>query len=69
MTDRDEQIAWARERAMYYIDQDDLAGAFASFASDLDKARIRISSQTITAGLYYVVNDEREMLRRLIMGN
>jgi hypothetical protein len=37
MTTRDEHLAWCKQRALEYVDAGDLAGAFASMTSDLQK--------------------------------
>jgi hypothetical protein len=34
---RDEHMAWAKQRALAYVDSGDTQGAFASFLSDLGK--------------------------------
>jgi len=34
---RDEHLAWCKQRALEYVDDGDLTGAFASMVSDLGK--------------------------------
>lgn len=36
-TTRAEHLAWAKERALEYVEMGDLTGAFTSFASDMGK--------------------------------
>ena len=35
--DRTEHLQWCKDRALEYIERDDLNGAFASFSSDMSK--------------------------------
>ena len=67
---RDEHLAWAKERALRYLDAGNLADAFASMVSDLDKhADFRqITAAIGPVGMLYVMNRDARNLRRWIEG-
>jgi hypothetical protein len=51
MKNRTEHLAWAKQRALAYVDAGDLQGAFASLASDLNKHPETANPQVQAFGL------------------
>lgn len=54
---QDEHLAWCKQRALQYVDRDDLNGAFASMTSDLSKhdgtkghSAIQLGTMLLVAG-------------------
>ncbi len=68
---RDEHLAWAKRRALQYLDAGDLPEAFTSMASDLSKYqdfRKPVYTTLNELGLLYLVNHDAPGLRRWIEG-
>jgi hypothetical protein len=67
---RDEHLAWAKTRALEYLDRGDLANAFTSMASDLSKHEDfrKISAAMGPVGMLYVMNHDARNLRYWIEG-
>ena len=67
---RDEHLAWAKERALQYLDEGNLADAFSSMVSDLDKhADFRkIMAAIGPVGMLYLMNGDARNLRYWIEG-
>lgn len=57
MTTRQEHLAWCKERALEYVSQGDLTGAFTSMASDLSKHPETENHPAITVGMMLVMNN------------
>lgn len=70
MRTRDEHLAWAKARALEYLDAGDLTNAFASMGSDLRKHdELRgIADKMMQLGLLYVMQRDARELRRWIEG-
>ena len=69
-SNRHEHLAWAKQRALQYLDAGDLADAFASMASDLSKyPELRgIGNKIFPLGMLAVMNHDARELRRWIEG-
>jgi len=67
---RDEHLAWAKRRALKYLDAGDLLEAFTSMGSDLHKhADLRgIGRLMFPLGMLHVTNGDARELRRWIEG-
>ena len=67
---RDEHLAWAKTRALEYLDAGDLTNAFASMGSDLSKhvELRRIGSIMFPLGMLYVQEHDVRQLRAWIEG-
>lgn len=67
--DREEHLAWAKQRALRYLDAGDRPNAFASMVSDLAK-HPALGTPAILGqvGLRYVINDDERSLRGWIEG-
>lgn len=67
---RDEHLAWAKTRALEYLDRGDLEQAFTSMASDLSKhpELQRVGEHMSSVGLLYLMNRDARQLRRWIEG-
>jgi hypothetical protein len=67
---RDEHLAWAKRRALEYLDAADLLNAFTSMGSDLDKhPELRTIGQVMfPLGMLHVQNHDARELRRWIEG-
>ena len=66
---RDEHLAWAKARALEYLDAGDLGGAFASMGSDLTKhSDLKVNPILMELGLLHAMNHDRRELRRWIEG-
>lgn len=68
---REEHLAWAKRRALEYLDAGDLQQAFTSMGSDLSKhpdLKTNASAVLDQLGLLHVLNGDREGLRRWIEG-
>jgi SOS response regulatory protein OraA/RecX len=67
---REEHLAWAKRRALQYLDARDLAEAFTSMASDLSKhpELQKIEKMMSPLGLLYVMNGDARQLRAWIEG-
>lgn len=76
MTTREEHLQWAKDRAIEYVNRGDLVNALASFASDCGNHEgtapiadgTKIGMLLIMEGARCVQNDDREGMRRLILG-
>jgi hypothetical protein len=66
---RDEHLAWAKARALEYLNAGDAANAFASMASDLKKhPELNYHEAIMQVGLLYLINRDQVNLRRWIEG-
>ncbi len=66
---RDEHLAWAKERALAYVEAGELANAFASMLSDLGKhAELRTEHVLAEIGMLYVIQLDAPGMRRWIEG-
>ena len=69
MRTREEHLAWAKERAVEYLDAGDLLNAVTSMGSDLDKhPELRCNPSLLLVGAMYAQNGDREEVRRWIRG-
>jgi uncharacterized membrane-anchored protein len=69
MKTRDEHLAWAKKRAIEYLDAGDLQNAVTSMGSDLDKhPELGCNAYLLMAGAMDAQNGEREKVRRWIEG-
>lgn len=67
---RAEHLAWAKERALEYVDQGDLQNAFASLTSDLNKhpdtarhSGIELGMMQLMAGHLTTARDMRDFIQ------
>lgn len=68
---RAEHLAWAKERALRYLDEGDLAGALASMGSDLRKhpeLERSAAPGLMMIGLFDVAAGDAAAVRRFIDG-
>ena len=67
---RDEHLAWAKKRALLYLDRGDLKEAFTSMGSDLSKhpAFQKIGEVMFPLDMLHVMNHDARELRRWIEG-
>lgn len=68
---RDEHLAWAKSRALEYLDRNDLSNAYTSMTSDLSKHpnfQKSTHAAIIQLGLFHVMNRDKRELRRWIEG-
>lgn len=68
---RAEHLAWAKERALRYVDEGDLAGGLASMGSDLRKHPELVRSaapELMMIGLLSVAAGDAAGVRRFIEG-
>lgn len=66
---RAEHLAWAKQRALEYLDHGDLPNAVASMTSDLGKhPDLQLSMVLNTLGLMYAVNGDAAGVRSWIEG-
>lgn len=68
---REEHLAWAKERALEYVDAGDVQNAFASFGSDLRKHPDTSGHSALALGMMLLVNghlDSPAEMRRFIEG-
>jgi hypothetical protein len=67
---RDEHLAWAKERALKYLDDGNLRDAYTSMASDLTKHPdfLEIEKLMSPVGLLHLMNYDARELRRWIEG-
>jgi Tfp pilus assembly protein PilF len=66
---RDEHLAWAKTRALEYLNRGDAAQAFTSMASDLKKhPELNYHETLYELGLLYLMAHNVDMLRRWIEG-
>jgi uncharacterized membrane-anchored protein len=66
---RDEYLAWAKKRALEYLDAGDLLNAVTSMGSDLDKhPELGCNAYLLMAGAMDAQNGEREKVRRWVEG-
>jgi hypothetical protein len=69
MRDRDEHLAWAKQRALEYFEAGDLASAVASMGSDLDKhPELRPNPVLMQLAMLYLVNGDRDGVKRWMEG-
>ena len=66
---REEHLAWAKKRALEYVDTGDLNGALVSMISDLGKHReLGCSPMLMQLGLMRVKNRDMEGVRAWVNG-
>ena len=67
---RDEHLAWAKGRAMEYLDRGKVADAIASMMSDLGKHEDfnSIEAKMAPLGLFYAMNNDYDGAKRFIEG-
>lgn len=66
---RDEHLAWAKKRALEYLDAGDVVNAITSMGSDLEKhAELKPNQHLLMIGLMYARDYDREGARRWIEG-
>lgn len=67
---RDEHLAWAKGRALQYLEEGNLLDALTSMSSDLGKHEElkKIGELMLPIGLLYVVNRDPRQLRAWIEG-
>lgn len=68
---REEHLSWCKKRALEYVDSGDLANAYASMASDLNKHPETERHSAITIGMALLMNghlDTAEKMRKFIEG-
>jgi hypothetical protein len=68
---RSEHLAWCKQRALEYVDQNDLTNAYASMASDLGKHPETERHPAITLGMMMLMGghlDSPEKMREFING-
>jgi Tfp pilus assembly protein PilF len=66
---RDEHLAWCRERALEYLNRGDYQNAVTSMLSDLAKHREWADSPVLsTMALLYMVSPTIDTARRIING-
>ncbi len=53
---RAEHLAWCKQRALEYVDQDDLTNAWASMVSDLNKHSETEGHSAIELGMMLLMN-------------
>jgi hypothetical protein len=70
---RDEHIAWAKTRALEYLDRGDIDSAVASMGSDLtkhDETRKLVAGRNplMMVGMFYAARGDRAAVKRWIEG-
>ncbi|KKK87691.1 hypothetical protein LCGC14_2750730 [marine sediment metagenome] len=67
---RQEHLQWCKNRALEYLNSDDLPSAVASMLSDLQKhPDTKLSTSLFPRlGMMYVMNQDRDGVRRFIEG-
>jgi hypothetical protein len=66
---RDEHLAWAKARALRYLDRAELSEAYTSMGSDLQKhPDLKCSETMMQLGLLYLMSHNASALRRWIEG-
>ena len=68
---REEHVAWSKERALEYLEQDDIQSAITSMLFNMSQhpETKQIVNPTLTsAGMQYVTNHDRTGARRFIEG-
>lgn len=66
---RDEHLAWAKKRALEYLDAGDVVNAITSMGSDLEKhPELKLNQHLLALGLMYARDHDREGARRWIEG-
>lgn len=68
---RDEHLAWCKQRALEYVDNDDLALAYASMVSDMSKHPETKDHAALELGAMLLINgflDSRHEMREFIEG-
>lgn len=69
MKTRDEHLAWAKQRALEYLDAGDLVNAVTSMGSDLNKhPEAGCNPYLLMTGGMYATNGDRAAVRRWIEG-
>lgn len=69
MRTREEHLAWAKARALEYVDRGELDQALASMGSDLNKHdETRRLNAFVMFGLPFVMNKDTVGMRRWIRG-
>lgn len=66
---RDEHLAWAKRRALKYLDAGDVLNAITSMGSDLEKhPELKPNVGLLMVGLLYAANHDYAGARRWIEG-
>jgi hypothetical protein len=66
---RDEHLAWAKQRALEYVDRGELADAVASMGGDLAKhPELGSGPYIVQLGMLRVLNGDRRGVREWIEG-
>lgn len=71
MATRSEHMTWCKERALRYVDEGDLSGAYSSMASDLQKHPETENHSAISLGMMLLMGGKLstvESMRRFIEG-
>lgn len=71
MTDRAEHLQWCKDRALQYVDADDLPQAFASMASDLGKYPETANGPFVISGTVLMISGKlstAHQMRKFING-
>lgn len=67
MRTREEHLAWAKQRALEYLDAGDLANAVASMGSDLDKhPELGCNPYLIQLAMLHIISGDAREVRRWI---
>jgi hypothetical protein len=66
---RDEHLAWAKRRALEYLDRGDVSNAIASMASDVQECdELKHHPALIAMGIFAAMQDDAIAARRWIEG-
>jgi hypothetical protein len=66
---RDEHLAWAKQRALEYLDRGDITNAITSMASDLGKcAELKYHPALMAIGMLTAMHNDSIAARRWIEG-
>ena len=63
---RQEHLQWCKDRALEYVDQGDLHGAFASMVSDLNKNQETAGHSAINLGMQMLMDGHLETVDKMI---
>jgi hypothetical protein len=68
--DRDEHLAWAKRRALEYLDRGEVSNAIASMGSDMEKHDDfkGVFQKLFPLALTYVIHNDHDGVRRFIEG-
>lgn len=66
---RDEHLAWAKKRALEYLDKGDIANAITSMGSDLEKhPELKPNIHLLMVGMLFIRDSDFAGARRWIEG-